>query len=198
MELFFWLWLTVLLHLAVFHLFVFSSGGRIDPNIDNIDTNVGNDIDRYQCNEIDTLVSVSLLYALLWFYQRGDLAVRVCVSAAAFKYCSCHSAKQAHFAPPPPHTCVLILYFHVTLCCWLSLLAWLFAWRHSRAVWLYFQAENETTWSCIVCETAVRYSGYTAIIYKHIKSPASETNELQKRTEEKRNPPTPGPDRPPP
>lgn len=46
-----------------------SSGGQIDPNIDNIDTNVGIDTDRYQCNEIDTLVSVSLM------------AVCVCVSA---------------------------------------------------------------------------------------------------------------------
>ena len=38
-------------------------------------TNVGIDIDRSQCNEIDTLVSVSLLYALLRFC--------FCVSAAA-------------------------------------------------------------------------------------------------------------------
>lgn len=49
------------------------SGGQIDPNIDNIDTNVCIDIEQYECNKINTLFSVSLLHALLLVHQRGNL-----------------------------------------------------------------------------------------------------------------------------
>ncbi|XP_039670331.1 alpha-1,3-mannosyl-glycoprotein 4-beta-N-acetylglucosaminyltransferase A isoform X2 [Perca fluviatilis] len=52
-------------------------------------------------------------YALLRFHQRGDLAVCVCVSPAAFECRSCHSAEQAHFAPPPT-SWDLMLYCQVT------------------------------------------------------------------------------------
>lgn len=50
------------------------SGGRINPNID---TDAGSGIERYQYNEIDTVVSACFLLALLWFHQRDDPAVWV-------------------------------------------------------------------------------------------------------------------------
>lgn len=34
-------------------LLPYAGGGRIDPNMHNVDTNVGVGIDRYQCNDID-------------------------------------------------------------------------------------------------------------------------------------------------
>ncbi|KAL4007047.1 ATP-binding cassette, subfamily C (CFTR/MRP), member 12 [Sarotherodon galilaeus] len=63
-----------------------------DPNIDHFDTNICINVDQYECNELDTSVSV-LLYALLQFHQRGNLAV--CVNAAAFR---CHRAAAVCFS----------------------------------------------------------------------------------------------------
>ena len=57
------------------------------------------------------------------------------------------------------------------------------------AMWLYFQAENETTAKCGICKKLLRYSGNTANLYKHIKNHPKENMELQKRREEERNPP---------
>lgn len=59
---------------------------QIDSNIDDFDTSICISVDQYECNELDTSVSV-LLYAPLQFHQRGNLAV--CVNAAAFR---CHRA----------------------------------------------------------------------------------------------------------
>ena len=63
-----------------------------------------------------------------------------------------------------------------------------------RAVWLYFQAENDTTATCIMCKKGVKYSGNNADLFKHVRNHAEENEELKKRREE-RNPP-PDPDRP--
>uniref|UniRef100_A0A3B1JDP8 BED-type domain-containing protein n=1 Tax=Astyanax mexicanus TaxID=7994 RepID=A0A3B1JDP8_ASTMX len=68
--------------------------------------------------------------------------------------------------------------------------------RKRSAVWLYFDAQNESTASCIVCNRAVKYSGNTTNLYKHMKNHAAENAELQKRREEERHPSFPGPDRP--
>ena len=59
-------------------------------------------------------------------------------------------------------------------------------------MWLYFQAESETTATCVICKKLVKYSGNTTNLYKHIKNHHKENTELQKRREE-RNPPPPGP-----
>ena len=67
--------------------------------------------------------------------------------------------------------------------------------RKRRAMWLYFQAKNETTASCIICKKPVRYSSNTTNLYKHMKNDAKENTELKKRREEERNPPPSDPDR---
>ena len=63
-----------------------------------------------------------------------------------------------------------------------------------RAVWLYFQTENDKRATCIICKKGVKYSGNTADLFKHLRNHAEENEELKKRREE-RNPP-PDPDRP--
>lgn len=65
-----------------------NSDGCIDPNIY---TSVGIGIDRYQCNNINTV-------PLLQFPQRDDLAASACVSAAP---------QHGAGTPPPPPCCVL-------------------------------------------------------------------------------------------
>lgn len=70
--------------------------------------------------------------------------------------------------------------------------------RKRSVVWLYFQAENETTATCTICRKSLKYSGNTTNLYKHMKNHGPENAELQKRREEEKNPPTPpsGPDIP--
>lgn len=71
--------------------------------------------------------------------------------------------------------------------------------RKRSVVWLYFQAENETTATCTICRKSLKYSGNTTNLYKHMKNHGPENAELQKRREEEKNlpppPPPPGPDR---
>lgn len=59
--------------------------------------------------------------------------------------------------------------------------------RKRSAVWQYFQADNETTASCVICKKAVKYSGNTTNLFKHMKNHEKENAELKKRREEERN-----------
>lgn len=55
---------------------------------------------------------------------------------------------------------------------------------------------SDTTSSCIVCKKAFKYTDDTTNLYNHMKNHVSENAELQKRREEERHLPLPGPDRP--
>ena len=52
-------------------------------------------------------------------------------------------------------------------------------------MWLYFQAENDTTATCIICKKGVKYSGNITNLAKHIKNHAKENEKLKKRRGEK-------------
>ena len=50
--------------------------------------------------------------------------------------------------------------------------------RKRSAVWLYFQAENVTTATCVICKKLVKYSGNTTNLFKHMSNHANQFEEL--------------------
>ena len=57
-------------------------------------------------------------------------------------------------------------------------------------MWSHFQAENDTTATCIICKKGVKYSGNTTDLFKHMSSHVEENEKLKdtQRGEKSPNP----------
>ena len=127
-----------------------------------------------RCNEIDTLVSVSLLYALRGFHWRGHLTVCVhCFQTAALLLLPSRDWMLYHQVTPPP-SCDWMLYRDSAAP---GKQASKQASRDGAEEWqrgrraprgYIFRPKNETTASCIICIKAERYSSNTTNLYKHM------------------------------